>query len=89
MVVTHKESTPSFPIVLVLQRRGHVALIDTLVVMGEDARNVQSVGARHAILTCCTRYRRIFQHGLRRVFEQSKFFIRTGGERCEGADVVL
>ena len=88
-VVTHEEGPPGFPVVFVLRRGGHITLVDTLVVMGEDARNVQPVGTRHAILAGRTRYRRIFQHRLRRIFEQGKFLVRAHIERGEGADIVL
>ena len=88
-VVTHKEGTPGFPIVLVLRRSWYITLVDALVVVGEDTRNVQSVRTRHTILARRTGNRGVFQHGLRRIFKQSKLLVRTGIERSERAYIVL
>ena len=68
-VVAYKKGTARLAVVFVLGRRRHVAFVDALVVVGEDAGDVDAVGAGHAILACGAGYGGIAQYHLRRIFQ--------------------
>ena len=48
-VIADEEGPAGFAVVLVLTAFGDIALIDASVVVQQNGRDVQSVGARHAI----------------------------------------
>ena len=49
-VIADQEGTPCLLVVLCLLAFGHIACVDTFIIMYEDARNVKSVWAGHAIV---------------------------------------
>ena len=88
-VVTDEERPAGLPVAGVLPVLGHVAFVHAAVVVGEDRRDVQPVGAGHAVLALGAGHGGVFEHQLRGIFEQCQFPVSAGFERRVGADVVL
>lgn len=74
-VVAHKECLTRLAIVFGLSAFGHIALVDTLVVVRKDAGNVEAVGARHAILTVVAGHGGILHHDVGRIVEKLHFLV--------------
>ena len=88
-VVTDEERPAGLPVAGVLPVLGHVAFVHAAVVVGEDRRDVQPVGAGHAVLALGAGHGGVFEHQLRGIFEQRQFLAGAGFERRIGADIVL
>ena len=88
-VVINKILSARLLVVVVLRVCGYLAFVQTFVVMREDARDVDTVRTRHAILACgawhvvyrCHDFSRLLQHLLLIVVERY--------DRREGIDIVL
>ena len=88
-VVTDEERPAGLPVAGVLPVLGHIAFVHAAVVVGEDRRDVQPIGAGHAVLTLGAGHGGVFEHQLRGIFEQRQFLAGAGFERRIGADIVL
>ena len=75
-VVAHQEGAASLPIVGVLAAFGHIALVDALVVVEQDGRNINAVGAGHAILAVVAGNRGVLLDQLGRVEEELPLLVR-------------
>ena len=88
-IVAYQIGAPHLFISLVLAALWHIALVDALVIMQQYSRNVDSVGARHAILAVVARNRRVFQHQLRRLFQIVIILLSQRDKRRICKDIVL
>lgn len=88
-VVPHQKGAPCLPVGAVARRRGHPSFVDALVEVEQNARDVEPVGAGHAVLAVVARNGRVAQQCLRRLFEEFAVGVGQLVERREGAQVVL
>ena len=88
-VVADEERSAHFLVVALVLRLGEVSFLDALVVVREDAGNVQAEGAGHAILARGAGD--VFQviDFLGDVFEEVKLFICKRFHRTVGGEVVV
>ena len=77
-VVPHQERPTRLTVTLALRRGDDVALVHTLVVMQQHRRDVDAIGARHAVLAVVARDGGVLQHELRRLFEEILLIVREG-----------
>ena len=88
-VVAHKESLARLGVLGVLAVLNHKSLVDTFIVMAENARNIESVGARHTILAGVARHHRERRVKVGYLRKQVQIVVRQRFERRVCPDIVL
>ena len=73
-VIAYQKSATSLFVVFSLPALRHVPFVDTFVIVQQDARNVQAIRTRHAIVATITSDGGILHHQIRRV-EQILLFL--------------
>ena len=83
-VVTDEVYPSSFLIVLCLLALRHITLVHTLVVVGKDSRNINTVRTRHTILAVVARYGRVADDKVCRLaLKPVNLFLRQWFQRTE------
>lgn len=88
-IVPHQKSPPGLPVTLVPAVLRHIPLIDTLIIMQQNSRNIDPVRARHTIFTIVTGNRRILHHQVRRLVQKPGFLLRQRYQGRISADIIL
>ena len=89
-VVTDEVDATCLLVVLCLFALRHITLVHALVVVGEDARDVNAVRTRHTILTVVARYGRVAHDKVCRfTLKPVHLFLCQWLQRTERADVIL
>ena len=87
-VVAHEKCLTRLAIVLALRRSRDVAFVDTLIIMQQYRRNVESVWARHAVLAVIARHRRILHHQISRRIKEFLLVVGQRLQRTERREIV-
>lgn len=88
-VIAHEERTASTAEILVLNARRDITLVEALVVMKQNRRNVKSVRTRHAILAVVTRNRVILHHLGCRILQEAEIIGGKCLQRGVSAQIIL
>ena len=88
-VVADKVIATESLVVLITLFVRHRAFVHKLIVMQEDARDVETIRARHAVLTVVARYGRVLQDEMCCLFEILHILVGQRFERTIGAKIVF
>lgn len=88
-VIANEESLAGATEIRVAGIKGHVALVETLVVVEQDGWDVNAVGAWHAVLAIVARDGFEPHHLSRSVLQKLEIVVRKGFKGGEGLQVIL
>lgn len=88
-VISNEECTPSFPVICILGALGNVPLVETLIVVKKNCRNVDSDRAWHAVFAVITRDKVELHHFRRRILKELEIIGSQRLQWSERTDIVL
>ena len=88
-VVTDQIGTTCFPIIGILRTLRNISFVQTLVIVQQNTRYIQSIRTRHTVFAVITRNGIEFHHQRCRIMQEADFLFRQRLQRRIGTQVIL